>query len=654
MNRLLSFFLAAILLPCLTFGQISITVQNTNESGPGSLNQAMLDIFEGGVITFDSAVEAQRMPFVGDGLVVDKSFTIDGGGLDINLVDDDPFGGPDPPLMEVSASTLTLMNLWIGNYYSAFEFPSIGRVKIDNGGKVFLENVEFNCFESCFEVNSGELSVIDSEVVSYYSGAGVLVNESGTVNILRSELVGYLDFGQYPGAFSLGIRSGEVIVQDSRLGPIRQSGGLLELYESVVYGPYHTFGVPAFDSQGGSFKIYRSELTGEEALYSAGLGEIYSSILSRQPSDAAPWNKTMRCTDGSLLIANSTIVSAYSPFEPDSESINFETSCDLDLYSSLVLGDPAITGPAGEASGDFGNAYNLFSDPNLTLWTDPLLIAHRSPSFKSPMVDKGDCALYAVELDLSGDPRPYDTSISNAAGGDGCDIGAFERQDLTPHGNEIDIDLVLSGAWDETEMSTELLAQGLIPLNQPYEDVPDVSVDASFLSAHPEIVDWIWIQPNRSIYSDSKGAKRAVFLTKDGNILSPDGSLGSYFFYGIYSSYYLIVGHRNHLSVMSSNRLALSDGEVAKVYFRSELGNAYSSGGLAMQELGTNIFGLWGGDGDGNKQVTAFDFLNHWLPNNGGPAGYSQEDYNLSGSATALDFLDVWLPANGQSGQIPD
>ena len=62
---------------------------------------------------------------------------------------------------------------------------------------------------------------------------------------------------------------------------------------------------------------------------------------------------------------------------------------------------------------------------------------------------------------------------------------------------------------------------------------------------------------------------------------------------------------------------------------------------------------MWGGDGDVNGSVSAFDFLNTWLPINGGPLGYDAGDFDMNGSGTAFDFLTVWLPANGQASQVP-
>jgi len=72
-----------------------------------------------------------------------------------------------------------------------------------------------------------------------------------------------------------------------------------------------------------------------------------------------------------------------------------------------------------------------------------------------------------------------------------------------------------------------------------------------------------------------------------------------------------------------------------------------------MIDFGDGNWGLWGGDGDANESVTAFDFINVWLPSNGSSGDNLQADFNLDGTVTAFDFIDVWLVANGRQSQTP-
>lgn len=66
---------------------ISYTVVNTNDAGPGSLRQALVDTPTGGVITFDPALSGQKILLTSGQLFVTKSLTLFGLGADQLAVD---------------------------------------------------------------------------------------------------------------------------------------------------------------------------------------------------------------------------------------------------------------------------------------------------------------------------------------------------------------------------------------------------------------------------------------------------------------------------------------------------------------------------------------------------------------------------------------
>ena len=57
-----------------------ITVNNTNDSGPGSLRQALADANDGDTINFDVSLKGQTIALTSGELVIDKSLTITGPG----------------------------------------------------------------------------------------------------------------------------------------------------------------------------------------------------------------------------------------------------------------------------------------------------------------------------------------------------------------------------------------------------------------------------------------------------------------------------------------------------------------------------------------------------------------------------------------------
>jgi hypothetical protein len=60
-----------------------ITVTNANDSGPGSLRQALVDANDGDTINFDVALKGQAITLTSTELVIDKSVTISGPGFDL-------------------------------------------------------------------------------------------------------------------------------------------------------------------------------------------------------------------------------------------------------------------------------------------------------------------------------------------------------------------------------------------------------------------------------------------------------------------------------------------------------------------------------------------------------------------------------------------
>src|SRR5439155_15947495 len=71
--------LSALCLAALSAQAPPITVMNSNESGPGSLHQALVDANDGDTINFDGSLHYIGL-YSGGELVVDKSVTISGPG----------------------------------------------------------------------------------------------------------------------------------------------------------------------------------------------------------------------------------------------------------------------------------------------------------------------------------------------------------------------------------------------------------------------------------------------------------------------------------------------------------------------------------------------------------------------------------------------
>ncbi len=81
------FFAGAILLSTSAVSAATITVINTNDSGLGSLRQALVGANDGDTINFDSSLNGQRITLTSGELNVDRNVTISGPGAKNLTVD---------------------------------------------------------------------------------------------------------------------------------------------------------------------------------------------------------------------------------------------------------------------------------------------------------------------------------------------------------------------------------------------------------------------------------------------------------------------------------------------------------------------------------------------------------------------------------------
>lgn len=162
-------------------------------------------------------------------------------------------------------------------------------------------------------------------------------------------------------------------------------------------------------------------------------------------------------------------------------------------------------------------------------------------------------------------------------------------------GVDLDLKIFLEGGYSTTSgnMATTLNSNGDLPLEQPYNTSPwnhnggelvsDLDSAPSngildFYENNPNLVDWILVELRTGTAESTKVAVRAGFIKNDGTVVGPDGV--SPLRYGVKEgNYYIVVHHRNHLSVMSSVTVALTNSSVANYDFTTGSDKYYGSGG---------------------------------------------------------------------------
>ncbi len=173
--------------------EAAVTVTNTNDSGSGSLRQAIADICPGGTITFD----ADYTITPSSELSIGKNMIIDGSGHTITVS-----GGGSHRVFHVGNVTATLKNLTIANgkltgggggiylYYGTLNLSNVtlsGNSAADpmySGGAIYNYYGTLNISNSIFSGNTATNNGGGT------GAAGAIFNDSGTVNIVSSTFSG--------------------------------------------------------------------------------------------------------------------------------------------------------------------------------------------------------------------------------------------------------------------------------------------------------------------------------------------------------------------------------------------------------------------------------------------------------------------------------
>jgi parallel beta-helix repeat protein len=258
------------------------------------------------------------------------------------------------------------------------------------------------------------------------------------------------------------------------------------------------------------------------------------------------------------------------------------------------------------------------------LQRNPLLSLDYKLTLQSPAIDAGADLGSPYNLDMVGNQRGQ---------GAGWDIGAFE--DYNNSICKLNIKLFLEGPYDNGSMRTDLLTFNLIPIKNPYESSPWNYIGNDSVANIPaNIVDWVLIELRTN--ETEKRYVRTAFLKNDGHLVDLDG-LSLVNLNNINEGkYFVVIHHRNHLSVMSSTTIDIS--EFSELYDFTT-GDSQAFGTNAMGNLGAGIFGLYAGDTNKSGIITAAD--KSGINSNLNIQNYLYSDTNLSGIVDQDDKIPV-------------
>ena len=221
----------------------------------------------------------------------------------------------------------------------------------------------------------------------------------------------------------------------------------------------------------------------------------------------------------------------------------------------------------------------------------------------------------------------------------------------------VDTKIFLEGPYSSSSMNTILNSN--LPTTQPYGVLPWnynglENVADGFFATHTDIVDWVLVELREGTTSGTRIGIEARFLKSDGTIVDVDGSSPLVMTGITAGDYFIVVKHRNHLSVMSSTAVSFSSSpSITEFDFTSGDGSQFYGGSSGAKELEPEVWGMIAGDANGNGQVQNNDREDLWKIQNG-QSGYKSGDYNLNGQVQNNDNEIYFETNNGKGSAVPN
>ncbi|MGE5776244.1 MAG: DNRLRE domain-containing protein [Chloroflexota bacterium] len=210
-----------------------ITVTNTNDSGPGSLRQAIADICPDGIVNFDPALAGQTITLTSN-LIINKSLTIDGSGLSPQIT----ISGGNVAHLEIGGTypVVTISDLTIANGYTS---GNGGAISMSITSKLTIINSTLRNNRAAVSGGAifsyGGLKLQNTTVYQNQADTdgGAFAFEGNSYYLLVNSTVSQNQAGYHGGAISM-IGNAEASIYNSTLaGNIAPKGSELGLHGNI-------------------------------------------------------------------------------------------------------------------------------------------------------------------------------------------------------------------------------------------------------------------------------------------------------------------------------------------------------------------------------------------------------------------------------------
>jgi len=322
------------------------------------------------------------------------------------------------------------------------------------------------------------------------------------------------------------------------------------------------------------------------------------------------------------------------------------------LYLDGLAETEQATEQAADAMWDISEDTPGGSDVNVTLqWASTDQLADFPAEVGVSKHNGTSWDLLAADVSTPAGGDPYTQTKNNVTSFSAFAVGG----EPVGHGLALSLRTFLQGAYAAGMMTDVLRDSMIIPTAEPYAGAPynyghtgfggGESVAASVFTptGSDAIVDWVLVELRDATTPTTILASKSAMIQRDGDIVDLDG-VSPLEIHGLADgSYHIAVKHRNHLAIRTASAQALTSTPLA-YDFSTGLGQAYDNVAItsndAMVDLGSGVYGMWGGDasmnnitrynGSGSDKNAVLDAIGSTTPNNVLTNVYHVSDLNLN------------------------
>lgn len=155
---------------------------------------------------------------------------------------------------------------------------------------------------------------------------------------------------------------------------------------------------------------------------------------------------------------------------------------------------------------------------------------------------------------------------------------------------------------EETLMRDDLRVAGLLPTTSPYADA--LTCETSVFNnggtsgtgiTGDDIVDWVFIELRDATTNTAIKASQSALLQRDGDVVDVDGT-SNLILKTLPENYYVAIKHRNHLSIMSSSTIVLSETTSIVDFTNSTSAITFGTNAQTSSGMPTGIVAMWTGN----------------------------------------------------------